>query len=506
MAVSINETESKYDVPAGHVLPRLDDLPGVAGLSDSGKEQLEAEYYDTPDLRLIRAGITLRRRRGGEDAGWHLKLPAGTGSRQEIRVPLGRTGARVPRELSALVRAHTRGGALRPVARVTTRRHRVDLLDRSGESLAEVADDEVSAQTLGDSTTISHWHEVEVELTGGDRRLLREAGRRLHEAGLSPAGYAAKLERALGQPVGRPDTRPRLSPSSPAGEVVLAYLRSQAETLKLLDAQVRADEPDSVHQMRVTTRRLRSTLRTFRPVLRRSATDRVAGELQWLGGVLGKARDAEVLAEHLTEAIHQTPVEQNVGPVAARVQAHFAPVAAAARTEVLAALDSPRYFSLLDSLDQMVADPPLTARAHLPAASVLPAAVRRPYRQMGRRLHRAWQAPPGQRRDHALHQARKSAKRARYAGEAVSPVFGKQAARFTKRVKKLQSALGQHQDTVIARQVERELGMSAHLAGENAYTYGLLYAREILAAQQFQDKARRQWRRARCGRYRRWLR
>src|SRR5437763_13223399 len=104
MAVSISETEVKFDAPPGVELPRLDDLPGVDRVSDSGEEHLEAEYYDTDDLRLLRAGVTLRRRRGGGDAGWHLKIPAGAGTRREVRLPLGRTGARVPRELATLVR------------------------------------------------------------------------------------------------------------------------------------------------------------------------------------------------------------------------------------------------------------------------------------------------------------------------------------------------------------------------------------------------------------------
>src|SRR2546429_9677906 len=108
MAVNVNETESKYDAPAGAALPRLDELPQVAGTSGPDEEQLEAEYYDTDDLRLIRAGITLRRRRGGDDAGGHLKLPLGARNRPEIRLPPGRAGQRVPRGLNQLVLVRTR--------------------------------------------------------------------------------------------------------------------------------------------------------------------------------------------------------------------------------------------------------------------------------------------------------------------------------------------------------------------------------------------------------------
>jgi CHAD domain-containing protein len=505
MAVDMNETEAKYEAPAGRALPDLDDLPQVAGTSGPDEEQLEAEYYDTSDLRLIRAGITLRRRRGGHDAGWHLKLPVGPDTRREIRLPLGRAGGRVPAELAGLVRVHTRGEPLQPIARVTTTRQRQILLDRSGESLAEVAEDDVYAQALSGAAPVSRWHEVEVELTGGDRRLLKAADQLLRRDGLRPAAESAKLERALASQLPGPVSEPPLTGSSPAGRVVLAYLRAQTDAVKRLDPMVRRDEPDSVHQMRVATRRLRSTLRSFGKIVRRGDTQELAGELKWLGDLLGEARDAEVLAGHLQANLRQMPAELVVGPVQARVQGHFAPARAAAQRAVLAALDSRRYFSLLDELDRLAAEPPLTRRAAGPAADVLPAEVRRAYRQTARRMRRARRAAAGPTRDAALHQARKAAKRARYAGEAVTPALGHEAGRFTKQIKRLQSVLGDHQDTVIARQVERELGMSAHLAGENAFSYGLLYEREACDAGRLQAQARQTWKQARRARYRRWL-
>jgi len=504
MAVDMNETEAKYEAPAGRALPELEDLPQVTATSGPDEEQLEAEYYDTADLRLIRRGITLRRRRGGHDAGWHLKLPVGPDTRREIRLPLGRAGGRVPAELAGLVRAYSRGEPLRPIARVTTRRQRLVLLGQTGQSLAEVAEDDVSAQTVGDGT-VSRWHEVEVELTGGDRRLLRAADELLRREGLRPAAQSAKLERALGDRLPGPAGERPLTPSSPAGQVVLAYLRAHTEKLTSLDPMVRRDEPDSVHQMRVATRRLRSTLRSFRKIVPRSGTDRLAGELKWLGDVLGEARDAEVLAGRLAAYLRAMPAELVVGPVQARVQGHYAPQRAAARDAVLAALDSERYLSLLGELDRLIAEPPLTRRAARPAADVLPPAVRRCYRQTSRRMRRALRAPAGPPRDAALHQARKAAKRTRYAGEAVTPALGAKARRFTKRVKKVQSVLGDHQDTVIARPVERELGMGAHLAGENAFSYGVLYERDACDAGRRQAQARRAWKQARRARYRRWM-
>ena len=120
-------------------------------------------------------------------------------------------------------------------------------------------------------------------------------------------------------------------------------------------------------------------------------------------------------------------------------------------------------------------------------------------------LKRALHQPEGERREAALHEARKAAKRARYAGEAVAPALGRDADRFAKQMKKLQSVLGEHQDAVIARGAIRELGMGAHLAGENAFSYGLLYDRDDQTAARMRKQGQRAWRSAKRRRYRRWL-
>ncbi len=200
MTTTVNETEIKYEAPPGTTVPRLGELPSVAGASGPQEQLLEAEYYDTDDMRLIRHGVTLRRRRGGSDPGWHLKLPAGGKTRQEIRMPLGRS-RQVPARLAGLVRGYTRGEALAARwPRISTRRQVLTLLDGGGASLAEIAADDVSAQTLGEETVISQWAEVEVELTGGSPRLLQAADAQLRKDGLRPSPRSAKLERALSWP------------------------------------------------------------------------------------------------------------------------------------------------------------------------------------------------------------------------------------------------------------------------------------------------------------------
>jgi CHAD domain-containing protein len=298
-------------------------------------------------------------------------------------------------------------------------------------------------------------------------------------------------------------TRPH--PSSSAGHVALAYLRTQAHALTSLEASVRADEFDSVHQMRVATRRLRATLRSFGQVIPRADTEHLAGELQWLGQVLGRARDDEVLAGHLRDSLRPTPPELLIGPVQARVQGYFAPRRAAARTALGDALDSPRYAALLAELEGLTHELPRGPQAAAPARDVLPAAVGRAYRQAKRRMRRARHTPAGPDRDVALHQARKSARRARYAAEAAAPAVGKKARKFAKQMKRVQTVLGDHQDAVLARQAARDLGIGAHLADENAFTYGLLHEREFYRAGQLQADARQVWKRARRRRYRHWM-
>ena len=532
MTTEVRETEQKYEVEGDVALPSLADLPRVATVSEPELQTLTAEYYDTDDLRLLKAGITLRRREGGSDEGWQLKLPdaaavtaektAGASRRREIRLTLDQGdrdridrrrksgGDPVPAELARLVRAHTRDTSLRPVARIETRRRLTTLLDAAGTSLAEIALDEVAAQSLGASTTLSRWNELEIELTGGRPRLLRAAGERLRRSGLRPAGRAAKLERALAvdapsDPPGGRSVGAGADRRAQAGDVVGAYVGAQASRLKALDAAVRRDEPDAVHQMRVTTRRLRAALQAFPMVLPKPATTGLRDELRWLGQVLGDARDAEVLEQHFEAALADLPVELVIGPAKARVTLHFAPEQAAARKAVLKALDSRRYFRLLDDLDRLVDDPPQTSAATAAADEILPQAVAHAYRRTKRRMGRALRAPSGAARDVALHEARKAAKRARYAADAAEPVFGKRARRFAKRMKAVQSVLGDHNDAVTARTVARAIGMQAHLAGENAFSFGLLNERAHRDAVEYQRLARSVWRHTARRKARRWL-
>ena len=131
--------------------------------------ELSAVYYDTEDLRLTRSKITLRRRTGGDDAGWHLKVPARAGARTEVRLPLGRAARTVPEPLRRMVRVHSRGALLRPVAEISTDRTVRRLVDATGQVLAEVADERgVSPQQVALAWELAQ-SEVVIPIPGARR-------------------------------------------------------------------------------------------------------------------------------------------------------------------------------------------------------------------------------------------------------------------------------------------------------------------------------------------------
>ncbi len=459
----------------------------VASLEELEPVDLDAVYFDTADLRLAARRITLRRRTGGDDDGWHLKLPTTEAdTRTEVHAPLGSgTPRTVPKALSAQVAVHTRGRPLRPVVRVVNHRERTRLLDAAGGPLAEVAHDHVTAGPLS-------WTETEVELMGGEPSLLDAVEERLLAAGLRRAAVPSKLRRALGDRVPVPPGPPERADT--AGEAVLRHLHRLVADLTGWDPPVRRDEPDAVHQMRVTTRRLRAALRTYRRELDRAVTDPVGEELKWLAGVLGEERDREVLDARLAALVALLPPEAATDAV--RGGPPGGPDRERSRERLLRRMRGTRYFALLDRLDALLADPPLLDAAGRPAADALAAAVRREHRRLRGRLRDAAAAAPGPARDVALHEARKAAKRARYAAESAAPVLGRPAERYRSRITRLQRLLGEHQDGVMCRAEILRRTRAARRAGEDTFGHGVMYQAERERAAAVEDALPAAWRRA----------
>ena len=132
----------------------------------------------------------------------------------------------------------------------------------------------------------------------------------------------------------------------------------------------------------------------------------------------------------------------------ARITAHFAAELAQARQAVAHELDGRRYLRLRVDLGALLADPPLTPSAERRAIKALSTPVRRARRRLDRALAAV---PRADDRDTALHQARKAAKRARYAAETAVPALGGTARRQAAQAKELQELLGDHHDSVVAR-------------------------------------------------------
>lgn len=511
-ATMLRETERKYDVDDATALLSPAGLVGLDAGSDAHEQLLEAVYFDTADLSLLRAGVTLRRREGGHDDGWHLKLPMGSDSREEVRLPLGQAERVPPAELVGLVRLYTRDAELAPVARLDTRRRRWVLSDPQGRELAELAEDRVTAHTLGAQTTAVSWREIEVELAEHGRSdLLDRIERELFRHGAHRSASASKLGRVLAHRLspapgerGAKRGRDRVKAGS-AGAALLDYVHAQADRLRGHDPLVRRDSPDAVHQMRVAARRLRGALRAYRRIVDRSATRGLVDELRWLGAELGDARDSEVIEQRLDAAVGALPEELVLGPVAAQVTRSLQRRRSQGRERALTALDSGRYLALHDAIDRFLASPPLTRRAERPARRELPKDVARAWRRTTKRMRAADAMPAGDGRDHALHQARKAARRLRYAVEVAIPSRGKPAKRLKRRLRKLHSLLGDHQDAVVTRPVIRELAAQAHVEGGNGFTHGVLYGLETNRTQEAERRLPDVWRRVSRRKSTKWL-
>jgi CHAD domain-containing protein len=521
------EIEIKLDADAGYVLPDLAAIPGVAGVERAEVQELEAVYVDTADLRLVRHGTTLRRRTGGTDAGWHLKLPAGGRERIEVQRALGRSVKAVPPQLLGLVRVELRGEPVAPVARIATTRTVHRLLGEDGTVLAEVADDQVTGEALGAELTTSTWREIEVELVDGEPGLIDAAQAVLVAAGARPADSPSKLQHTLAhrlaaldlpdiaaaartaeevKAAGRKSSAKKARKamakavaveSAAAGDVVVEYLTLQVAALIAEDPRVRLSADEGVHQMRVAIRRLRTNLASFRSLFADRAGEPLRGELKWLGGVLGEARDAEVMRARLKKDIDAQPATLVIGPVVRRMDVELRKAYREAHEKVVEALDSDRYLALVETLEVFVTDPPFSEHGRAEATKEL----RKRLRKACRRVESAAAALEGaaaqDEQDHRLHEVRIAAKRARYAAETVRPVAGDEAKAVAKAMEEIQETLGDHQDAVVERAWLRDLGVKAFLAGENAFTFGRLHGLTDARAEHDEEVFAEVWARTR---------
>ena len=489
----ISTEPTVYRGPAAAGAPPLAGVRGASSVVEGPETVRETQRYDSPDLRLATSGIVLAVHRSADEEYWRLDLPdAVDGERLQVPVsPSGVEGldSEVPAELVEIVRGVLRGAQVVPVGRVRRVGRTLSLRDGRRRETATLELAEVQLATFGAETRLENWSEATVRLTLVAPASLGAAlAGALGETGAAPArgDAAAELERLLREAAPTPPVRAAGPKGHPAGPV-LAYAGRYSDVLAAEDIRARRDEEDSVHQLRVSARRIRSVLQAYRRLFDRPRTDALIAELRWLGQELAPARDLEVLEERITVELASLPPELLLGPVQAQVTRHFARSRAEARAAMLATLDGGRYAALRGALERFLQDPPLAdprTRGAKKGRAELAALRKRTHKRFEHRMRAAIEAlREGTDADLPVHEARKAGKRLRYATEVV----GGKKDRRAKELKALQKALGAHQDTVVARAALRDLGARAHSEGANGFTFGVLHGRARSEAQRIEE-------------------
>ncbi|HEX2785684.1 MAG TPA: CYTH and CHAD domain-containing protein [Ilumatobacteraceae bacterium] len=499
------EREIKLIADVDLILPDFTDLlPGLT-VGPASTLQLGATYYDTPSLSMARSGVTLRSRTGEPGPIWTLKLPAtsdGTElSRHEYTFdePLGA----VPLAARQAARAYVRSQRLDPVVRLHTERSQF-ALELDGDTLATVCDDLVVSD--GGTEPVGSFREIEVEFAAGlvkrktveaIRSCLRGTGCRDDETPVP------KAVRALGPRAFEPPDVVVTSIDKRVTTRMLIRHVIATSVRPLIDRYTGVwigDDPEELHQFRVAARRLRSDLRTFAPLLDHNSTMWLRDELSWLGDEVGRGRDTDVMTARLRTHMARLPADDAAS--VDRLLLRLADTADEARGHVVEALASDRFILLLEALIVAASEPRFATEpsglAEQAAKPLVIDLIDKPWR----RLSRAVDALEPDSPDAALHAVRIRAKRARYAVEAVAPLYGADARRLAKRIADVQSVLGDHQDTTVA---EAWLRQAAKAVPSVRLVVGELIALERLDRARLREQFQAVWQRASRPKLRKWL-
>lgn len=536
------EVEAKFAVSDTLPVPDFRQIAHVDEVDDTNVYHLSAIYYDTDDLALTRAKVTLRRRTGGKDSGWHLKLPSELG-RVEVHADFDpdQSGPLTPpEEVLRPVKVLTRNRDLVPIAQVDNDRHETVLRSRTGTEMAEFCDDHVTAWSLLPGGSRQSWREWEVEL-GNDvsrsevgQEVLTSATRLLIVHGASVSHSPSKLVMALGDSINNVQSSTpvaEIDEDSPLHAVVNALADGRDRIIEM-DPQVRRDEWDSVHQMRVATRELRSHMQTFEGIIVGPRVKELEKELKHLAGLLGVARDAEVVEARLSDLVDQVPIEIIGRDTRAHLVSSMSETYRTAHDRIVEYLDSDRYFTLLRNLDEIIKDPPTPATVEPEKAAdeeasaapadnslseadedhetgesesndfdestpegVLAAHLAKAYDKLHRRHVKAvdeWEDDtlPLAHREANFHNMRKAAKKLRYSAEAVGKATDLKTKKLYDACKAMQTVLGDFQDSVTSREVIAEKAQEARDHGRDTFGYGVLYHLEMSLGLQALSKYR----------------
>jgi inorganic triphosphatase YgiF len=452
-----------------------DDLSAVLAAAPEGEDEtreLHSTYFDTPDLKLQKLGVSLRVRESKGSRVQTLKRGSGL-TREEHEAPV--QGERPDPQMGPLGDILPNGEALTLDAAFDVRVTRRQRLVRYGEAEIELALDQGEVEGGDRSTPIS---EVELELKSGPAEALFQLARELSRAAplyLSFDGKAARGQALVsGAPLqARRKERVELAPTASAAEAFQATARNALGQIAANAAVLReAPQPEAVHQLRVAARRLRSAITTFGPLLGDAEAERVKDELRWLAHACDAARNLDVLAERIAAAASRAKLQPK-GLEALTTSVKDARAKASA--DAAEAMRSERFRSLMiDATAWAETGAWLSgaerAEVRDQKATAFAAAAldrrRRKLRKLSRDLHRA--------SDEARHDARIEAKKLRYAAETFASLYPEKATnRFIARLKDLQEELGALNDAATAEPLLEQLDLSAEASAAAVELVGL---------------------------------
>ncbi len=454
--------------------------------------QISSTYFDSPDFRLQRDGVTLRVRRTGARWAQTLKGPphaaAGLHARAEYELPLPR--GKLDLALLAntpwkkLVSKAVEDGGLVAFCTTEVERRTVDLEFPDG-TVAQLCADrgEIRAVRAGRAAR-APIAEVEIELESGDAAYLFRLGIAL--AADLPLAVMSESKAARGYALQRGLP---FAPASPvtATDVALAADVAITEALATIAREclhqvaanapglVADDDPEWIHQMRVGTRRLRSCLSLMEPFGVKRQLGPVLAEVKWLAGLLGKARDWDIfVTETLPPLAAWFARDANSAPGIRRLRERAARRRRTARNDARAAVASRRFHQLLLAAGLVCATPRLGATSETSADARSAAGGRASAfaAKLLSRRHRKF-ADLAATLAHAgsdeRHAARIAAKRLRYVAEFFSPLYpGKRTRTYLETLSATQDALGQFNDAVTAAALASELSGFADAAAGGA--------------------------------------
>jgi len=465
---AIEHTSAGDEVAAG--------ANGVAtclSLAPRPTRQLLDRYVDTADWRIGRSGHVLRLRQRGGSLEATLKdlSPARAGLRRRVEVTETALGTGLA-ALAALdpagpvgrrVRSLTGSHKLAEILEVRTRRRPyVVMID--GEPAGELALDDTTIRSPGDQRTL-RLQRVEVEVTQGEVRSVRPVVQQLsRDCGLSPATLskfeAGLLAAGIAIPA-LPDLgSTEVTREATTGEVAYAVLRRDTLALLAHEPGTRLGEDiEALHQMRVSTRRMRAAIDLFQGALPARAAH-FRSELGWLADALGAVRDLDIQLSHFDSWMAAATQADREG--LGRVVELLSERRDAARTALLEVLDSRRYERLVSGLSGMLRAGPLRRSAigrQLAVVSTAP--------WIGARHEAALKAARRARRTGVatdFHRLRIRCKRLRYSLDFTNELYGHELRSFGKLLGQLQDELGLMQDAEVAAQHLRELAAEPEAA------------------------------------------